>query len=72
MYILKTQDKDYIVRGPEKAKHKGRCLVSYDRLNAMQFQTIDAAKEYAETIKTRQRNLGFKSYEITRAIACNV
>lgn len=72
MFILKTDASDYIVRGPEKAKHKGKCCVSPDRFNAMQFETIDAAKAYAETIKTKQRKLGFKSYEITRAIACNV
>jgi len=72
MFILKTSSKSYIVRGPEKAKHRGRCCVSDDRFDAMQFQTIEAAKEYAAFIKTKQKSLGFKPYEITRAIACNV
>lgn len=71
MFILKTTDKYYIVRGPEKAKHRGRCCVSPDRSDALQFATVDAAMQYSAFIKATQKAQGFKAYEITSAFVCN-
>jgi len=68
-YILKA-DGVYIVRGPRPKRCEG-CLISYDKADAVQFKTPEAARAYIISIRIEQRAWGWPSYKLDRGVVCN-
>jgi hypothetical protein len=68
-FILKS-DGVYIVSGPRRNRREG-CTVSYDKADAVQFKTPEAARAYIAAIRIEQRAWGWPGYKLARGVVCN-
>ena len=68
-YILKS-DGVYIVSGPRPNRREG-CTVSYDKADAVQFKTPEAARAYISAVRIEQRAWGWPGYKLARGVVCN-
>lgn len=68
-YVLKS-DGVYIVKGPRPNRCEG-CLISYDKADAMRFDTQGAAKAWVQSVRDTQRAWGWPGYKLARGVVCN-
>ena len=70
MFIIKSQG-DYIKAAPRNNRKEG-CLGTECKSRAMRFDTKEQANAWLDQVRTNQRKLGMRSYELAKGYAIEV